>query len=275
MKKIVIITGCDSGIGKELCQIFSENGFLVLISYLETNPFSDNQNIKACKMDLRKEEDIGSFFNFCKKYIDEGHEIKYLINNAGVALGGPAENVPIKIYREIFEVNYFGLISLTQKLIPSLIKSKGRIVVMGSMAGKIAIPFLSPYVSTKFALEGFCDSLRREMTPFGVKTILIEPAAVATPIWDKAKKQDSSFLDEKYKKSIKEFTEKFIEAGNSGMNTKKATRQIYKFITKKSPRARYIIAENRFLTFLQTLVPNKLLDLVFLKMFKMDYGSKS
>ena len=274
MKKLAIITGCDTGIGNELCRIFSENGYLALISYLEENPFPDDPSIKACKLDLRIEEDIDSFFKFVQQYVDQGHKIEYLVNNAGVALGGPIENVPMKIFREIFEVNYFGLISLTQRLIPALIKSRGRIIVIGSMAGKIALPFLSPYVSTKFALEGFCDSLRREMTPFGVKVVLIEPAAIATPIWNKAKKQDSSFIDEKYLKSTDAFTKNFIEAGNRGMDTKKAVKQIYKFITGRKPKARYIVSKNRFSSFLQTLAPNKLLDIVFLKVFKMDYGDR-
>jgi len=91
-----------------------------LISYLEENPFPDAPNIKAQKLDLRKEENIESFFQFVQKYANEGYKIEYLINNAGVALGGPIENIPIKIFREIFEVNYFGLVFLTQKLIPHL-----------------------------------------------------------------------------------------------------------------------------------------------------------
>ncbi len=274
MKKLAIITGGSSGIGKGLCRIFSKNGYLTIITYLKHNPLSDDPNVISYKLDLRKEQDIESFSHFVRKYIDQGHEIGYLINNAGVALGGPIENVPMKLFREIFEVNYFGLVSLTKKLIPEIIKNKGRIVVIGSIAGHIALPFLSPYVSTKFALEGFCDSLRRELIPFGVKTILIEPAAVATPIWNKAKKQDSSFVDKKYCKSVRAFTKNFIEAGNKGMDTDKASMQIYKFITKKKPKARYIVAKNRLFSFLQTLVPDKLFDWIFLKVFKMDYGDQ-
>ena len=140
------------------------------------------------------------------------------------------------------------------------------------MAGRIALPFLSPYVSTKFALEGFSDSLRRELLPFGIKTVLIEPGGIATPIWNKSKKQDTSFVDNKYKKSLNVFKEIFIESGNSGMDVDKATEYILKIINKKNPKDRYIVAENRFTTFLPLLIPRKIIDKLLLKNFKMDYG---
>ncbi len=272
-KKLAIITGCDSGIGFGLCKLMALNGFSVAASYLEHDPFPSKKNIFSCKMDIRKEKEIDNFTVFVKEYCNNGYSLDCLINNAGVALGGPIENLPMKIFRENFEVNFFGLVSLTKKLIPLLIQSSGRILIIGSMAGRIALPFLSPYVSTKFALEGFSDSLRRELLPFGIKTVLIEPGGIATPIWNKSKKQDKSFVDKKYEKSLNIFIEKFIESGNSGMDVEKAAKHILKIINKKNPKGRYIVAENRFTTFLPLLIPRRILDKLFLKNFKMDYGN--
>lgn len=268
-KKVAIITGIDSGIGKSLCSLLINKGNTVIASYLEENPFKDNERVLAKKMDLRIEKEIESFAGYVKELFNKGYKVNLLINNAGIALGGPIENTPLKIFREVFEVNFFGLVSLTQKLIPLLINTKGMIINVGSMAGVIAMPFLSPYVSTKFALEGFTDSLRRELSPFGIKVVLLEVGGVNTPIWEKAKKQDISFVEEKYMKSLELFGKNFIDTAKDAMSPDKAALQIYSIINRKNPKTRYIIAENRFFTFLTILLPRKFIDKFVRKLFSM------
>ncbi len=270
--KLAAITGCDSGIGKALAGVFANAGYTVIASYLEQNPFAGESNIITQRLDLRDEASINSFATLANRYCSEGHRLEYFINNAGVALGGPFENLPTGIYRDVMEINFFGMVILTQKVVHCLIKSRGRLVVNGSLAGRIALPFLSPYTASKFALEGWCDSVRRELNPFGIRTILLEPAGVATPIWNRALNQDSSFADAQYSASLRAFREKFIAGGTRGMNTDRAARQIYRFITRKNPRERYIIAGNRLLSRLETLVPNRLLDRLVISMFAMHYG---
>ncbi len=270
-KGVVVITGTESGIGKSLCKLFAEENYIVIASYLETNSFEDNEKVFAKKMDLRIESEIKSFADFVKELFEKGYRIDLLINNAGIALGGPIENLPMKIFREVFEVNFFGLVGLTQKLIPLLLETKGMIVNVGSMAGIIAMPFLAPYVSTKFALEGFTDSLRRELSPFGVKVVLLEVGGVNTPIWEKARKQDISFVEEKYMKSLEEFGKNFIDTAKDAMSPDKAALQIYSVVKKKNPKTRYIIAENRFMTFLTTLLPKKFIDWFVRRLFSMYY----
>jgi short-subunit dehydrogenase len=269
---IIIITGCDSGIGKNLAKILSSYNYKIIITYLEKNPFIKNKNILAYKVDLKNENNILTFVKEINSLYKQGFNLYYLINNAGIALGGPFENIPLKIVRDVFEVNFFGLISLTQKLIPLLINNKGRIIITGSMAGRIALPFLSPYNSTKFALEGFSDSLRRELNPFGVKTTLLDIGGVNTPIWKKAKKQDISFVEKKYLISLKEFEKNFIDSAQKAMDPEKAAKQIIKILFKKNPKPRYIIADNKFTTYLPTLIPTRLFDKIVSKLFKMDYG---
>ncbi len=272
--KLAAITGCDSGIGKSLAAIFAGAGYTVIASYLEQNPFHGRDGIMAHRLDLRDESSIISFATLVNRYCSEGHRLAFFINNAGVAQGGPFENLPLETYRAVMEINFLGLVALTQKILPCLIRSRGRLVVNGSLAGRIALPFLSPYTASKFALEGWCDSVRRELNPLGVKTILLEPAGIATPIWNKALNQDSSFADLKYRESLRSFREKFIAGGTRGMETEKAAAQIYRFITKARPRGRYIIARGRLLSWLETLVPDQLLDALVVKMFAMRYGEK-
>lgn len=111
------------------------------------------------------------------------------------------------------------------------------------------------------------------MNPFGIKTILIEPAAVATPIWNKAKRQDISFADKKYMKSLYLFRDNFIEDGNNGLSADVAAAKITDIFSKKCPHSRYIIAKNSFVSQLILLLPSWLVDFAVTKMFQMDYGS--
>lgn len=270
-KKLAVITGCDSGIGKSLCAMFEKNDYNVVISYLEKNPYPSVPNIFPHKMDLRNAHDIESFFSFVNGYCKQGYRLVCFINNAGVAMGGPIENIPLQVFREVFEINFFGLVSLTQKIIPNLIQSKGRLIIIGSMAGRVAPPFLSPYVCTKFALEGFSDSLRRELIPFGIKTILLEPGVVATSIWNKPKELNNSLIDKKYLKSLEFFKDKLVSAGKSGMTTSKATEKIFKIIKKKNPKPRYFIVKNRLRTYIQLFLPQKYLDKLIIRNYKVDY----
>lgn len=275
VKKLVAITGCDTGIGHSLAKRFLSEGYTVLISYLEFNPFKGEKGILAKRMDIRNEKEIAAFARFIGSAVKKGYHLEMLINNAGVALGGPIENTPIRLFRENMEVNYIGLVSLTQKIIPLLAASRGRIIIIGSMAGRIALPFLSPYVSTKFALEGFADALRREMRPLGVKVVLMEPTAVATPIWTKALAQDMSFVERKYLSSVNAFKDEFIRPAMKSMHPDHAARQIYAGATARNPRTRYMITDKRVTNTLIRMVPLKVLDWYANKWFRMDYGKKN
>ncbi len=273
-KNLAVITGCDSGIGKSLAEVFLQNGYSVLISYLQDNPFPPGRQLYTEQLDITDENSIIKFHKTLLGVLKKGLKLTYLINNAGIAMGGPVENLPVKIFRQVFEVNFFGLISLTQKEIPRLIKDRGRIIIVGSMAGKIAMPFLSPYSASKFALEGLSDSLRRELLPFGVKVVLLEPGGIATPIWSKAKKQDTSFIGERYLHSMKIFEEKFIDPNLKAMPPNKAAVKIFRIIGKKHLKSRYLIAENKVAAYLPLLIPVKLFDSLVLKLFDMNYGKK-
>ena len=270
---LIVVTGCDSGIGRNLAEVLIERGYMVAISYLQESPFPEMPNVYARKMDIRIPAEVEEFCSFIKDLCQNGLTLRALVSNAGVAMGGPVENLPMSIYRESFEINFFGAVRIIQALIPDLIGSQGTIIVNGSNAGRIALPFLSPYVSTKYALEGFCDSLRRELNPLGVKTVLLEPASVATPIWNKAKQQDISFIDKKYLNSYINGREKFVAGGNQGMDSKAAALMIADIISLKKPKARYIISKNKLISVILQSLPSWMVDKAVPKIYKMDYGS--
>lgn len=274
-KDITVITGCDSGIGKACAEIILGRGEDVVISYIEKNPFKNEPRCFAFKADMRKESDIEKFERSIKKLCISGFSLNTLFCNAGVALGGPVENTPLEVYRHVFEINYFSYVSLIQKLIPLLRESRGMIMIHGSLAGRIALPFLAPYTSSKFALEAFADALRRELNPFGIKTVLLETAAVATPIWTKARNVDNSFVDKIYMDSLNAFMENFVDSGSRGMAVDKAAEKIVKIMDMEKPRTRYIISGTPFNSFLQTVLPDRVVDRMVKKFFRMNYGDKT
>jgi len=108
--------------------------------------------------------------------------VRALVNNAGIGVNAPVEVFAIDEWRRLFEVNFFGHISVTQMLLPALIRSQGRVINISSVGGRIAMATYGPYAGTKFALEAVSDSLRREIAPFGVQVVVVEPGAVRTNI---------------------------------------------------------------------------------------------
>ena len=114
-----------------------------------------------------------------------GGRLYGLVNNAGVAVPGPVEGVPLEKLREQLEVNVIGQVAVTQAFLPMVRAAKGRVVFISSIGGRISVPFNSPYGASKHAIEAIGDALRQEVAPFGVEVSIIEPGAVATPIWEK------------------------------------------------------------------------------------------
>lgn len=281
--RLIAITGIDTGIGKGLCEICVANGYDVAASFLETNPFEDTPGVFGYRMDIRNENEIAGFADFVRNLcgaedgegVTKRRQLHAIVNNAGVALGGPVEDTPLSVYRNVFEINYFGLVSFTQKMLPDLIRDRGRLFVVGSMAGKIALPFLSPYASSKFALEGFCDSLRREVAQFGVSVTLFEPGGIATPIWSKAKEQDRSFVSPKYLESLALFEKNFIDSGLEGFSPERAARQMFRAIEKNRPPRRRIVDETPAIDRLMTMLPSGFIDAFTAKRFALTPKDRS
>lgn len=265
-KVLMVVTGCDSGIGLSLCRLLSTRGYAVAASFLHQEPAVEKKNTPffSHPLDLRNEESINNFAGFIKGLSGQGFQLGTLIQNAGMVLSAPVENMPLPMLREVFEVNYFGVYSLTQKLIPLLIRDLGRIFIVGSMAGRIALPYFSPYVSSKYAIEGFTDTLRREMMQFGVKVVLFEPAAVATPIWSSSwnsiQKNILSLVDRKYKDTFESGAEKFVSGGNRGLPSDEAAARIARVLGKNRPKSRYIISKNNLVEKLELMIPVKWMD---------------
>ena len=184
--KAVVITGASSGIGKACALRLAERGATVFAGVRNmsgSGAFPDH--VTPVLLDVTLPETIAS----ATKVIEESAGEKGLaglVNNAGVYCGGPLEFSDLDEVRRTFEVNLFGVVSMTQAFLPLLRASKGRIVNMSSISGLIALPFFGPYAASKYALEAVSDSWRVELRPWGIPVALIEPGVVDTPLVDKA-----------------------------------------------------------------------------------------
>jgi short-subunit dehydrogenase len=186
MKRTVVITGSTSGFGHSLVKEFLSHGDCVIATGRNlTSRFDIFEKERALYGDLliEKSLDVTSLDDCLafKHYLEEkSHGIDVLINNAGYGLFGALEDISIEQIRHQFEVNFFGLIILTQKLLPQVIQSKGKIFNLSSVFGFTGFPLSSIYCASKFAVEGFSESLDYEMRPHGVQVCLIAPGGYRT-----------------------------------------------------------------------------------------------
>ena len=190
MSNTVLITGASTGIGAACAIRLAAAGMHVYAGVREdaAGAALRAQNaalITPLHLDVTDAESIAAAVATLDAQLgDTG--LNGLINNAGIAIGGPLEVLPMNEIRRQFDVNVFGALAVTQAFLPQLRRARGRIVNMGSIAGRIALPFLGPYCMSKSALRAMTHALRLEVDAWGIDVALVEPGAIATPIWKKS-----------------------------------------------------------------------------------------
>ncbi|TFF96036.1 MAG: SDR family oxidoreductase [Promethearchaeota archaeon] len=269
VNKYILITGASTGIGRATAEFLAESGFNIYGGVRKDTDFQELaklKNIKPIKLDVTNKESIQKAFNYIKK---QNTGLDGLVNNAGIARAGPLMDLPIEDLKEQFEVNLFGIHRITKTFFPLLKKNKGRIIMISSDSGFFATPFFGPYCSSKFALEGYSDSLRRELLLCNMKLIIIEPGRVKTPIWDKGEdllKRESHSIFMKYAKKIGKDA---IKKGKTkGISPREVAKIVYKALTQKNPKLRYLIAPSTFKYRLIKLLPEKWVDKMVNKEYK-------
>ena len=188
--RFVLITGASTGIGAA-CAIGCAARGMTVFAGVRNLAAGDALQAKAGKaiipvqLDVTDGESITKAADLVARHVGEAG-LSGLVNNAGIAIGSPLELIPLQQLRRQLEVNVVGQIAVTQAVLPLLRRAHGRIVNMGSIAGRGTIPMMGPYSASKHALEALTDALRLELYPWGIEVSIIEPGAVATPIWDKS-----------------------------------------------------------------------------------------
>jgi len=189
-RRSVLITGTSTGIGEACALMLAEKGFHVFAGVRKTQDGEAlckkaKGNLEYIILEITDARCISSAVESVAKTVGNDG-LDGLVNNAGIVVGGPLEFIPIEALRKQFDVNVIGQIAVTQAFLPLLRIAHGRIVNMGSIGGRVATPFQSPYNASKSAMESFTDSLRIELHPWGIHVCIIEPGNIATPIWKKS-----------------------------------------------------------------------------------------
>ncbi|MED1024114.1 oxidoreductase [Bacillus mycoides] len=277
-KKIAIITGASSGFGLLTTLELAKKDYFVIATMRNLEKQIDlisqatkldlQQNIKVQQLDVT---DQGSIHNF-QLFLNEINRIDILINNAGYANGGFIEEIPVEDYRKQFETNLFGAISITQLVLPYMRKQKsGKIINISSISGKVGFPGLSPYVSSKYALEGWSESLRLEVKPFGIDVALLEPGSYNTNIWEVGKQlaENQSDTTSPYKEYMDKI-QKHINNGNDTLgNPMDVANKIVEIAEARRTTLRYPIGKGlKFMIFAKKVLPWRLWEFLVLRSFK-------
>ncbi|WP_226682330.1 SDR family oxidoreductase [Sutcliffiella horikoshii] len=207
-KKTVIITGASGGFGRTFTKVFLEGGYHVVATIRDETKKSvvlegltpkDAGNLTFALLDVTDEESVNNFGSIVQGL----DRVDVLINNAGFAVAGFAEELSMEEYQFQLETNLLGVMRVSNQVLPKMRKQgNGRIINISSISGLIGFPGLSPYVSSKYALEGYSESLRLEVKKFGIDVVLVEPGSFQTNIWSsgthmssKAGNADSPYLE--------------------------------------------------------------------------------
>ena len=184
-----VVTGSSSGIGEACTVKLARAGHRVLAGIRRESDgerlVAQAESIIPVPLDITDQSQIDDLV-VCLGDLGET-SIAGLVNNAGVARGGPLEFLPIDDWRDQFEVNLFGQIAVTKALLPLLRHRRGRVVFIGSISGRVSTPLLGPYGASKHAIEAVAESFREEVRPWGIAVSVVEPGAVRTPIWSKGR----------------------------------------------------------------------------------------
>ncbi|KEK23141.1 oxidoreductase [Bacillus gaemokensis] len=277
-RKIAIITGASSGFGLLTTLELAKKDYFVIATMRNLDKQAElssqatalhlQQNIRIHQLDVTNQESIQAFQLFLK----ELKRIDLLVNNAGYANGGFVEEIPSEEYRKQFETNVFGAISITQTVLPYMRTQKsGKIINVSSISGQVGFPGLSPYVSSKYALEGWSESLRLEVKPFGIDVSLVEPGSYNTNIWEVGKT-----LAENYSETAspyKEYMDKIQNHINSGSdsfgNPIDVAQKIVAIAETTNTTLRYPIGKGvKLMIVAKKILPWRLWEFLVLRSFK-------
>ncbi|HEY3051271.1 MAG TPA: SDR family oxidoreductase [Gaiellaceae bacterium] len=261
MTRTALVTGASSGIGQACAVQLVSSGWRVLAGVRRAGEAPDGT--EEVLLDVTAADQI-------RAAADLVDQLDGLVNNAGIAISAPVEFVPPEELRHQLEVNLVGQVAVTQAFLPALRRAKGRIVFMGSIAGRSALPFLSPYAASKHALEAVADSLRLELRPFGIHVSIVEPGSIKTAIWVRSAQRADELiaasdgeLGDLYGERIAAFRQIALERGAAGAPAEKVAKVVLEALTAERPHTRYLIGRDARLRAGFERLPDRLRDRIY------------
>lgn len=279
IQEIAIVTGASTGIGAATARELARQGFHVLAGVRRD---VDAEAIRATGiepliLDITNPEHIQALATRVQGDA-QGRAVRALVNNAAIQANVPIEAFALDQWRAMFEVNLFGQVAVTQTLLPALIASRGRIINISSVGGKVAMAAYGPYAASKFALEAVSDSLRRELSPHGVHVIVVEPGAVRTAMLGRAIATAGELVSamtpeqrQRYGALVHAVNEQAISSTKSGVPAQAAATVIAKAIAARKPRTRYTVGREAALLTMVRFLPDRVLDRVLAAALRPHY----
>jgi NAD(P)-dependent dehydrogenase (short-subunit alcohol dehydrogenase family) len=257
--RTVLVTGASTGIGEACARRFVELGCRVLAGVRK--PGDAPEGTEEVLLDVTDASAIAA----AAAGVDR---VDGLVNNAGIVVASPLEFLPLEELRHQLEVNVVGQLAVTQAFLPALRAAKGRVVIVGSIAGRSALPFLGAYAMSKHALEAMADALRLELTPDGIHVAIVEPGTIATPIWTKPRPLLETLpaeATERYGRRMAAFQAVAAKRAAKAAPAETVVRAVEHALTAQSPKARYLVGRDAKLRAGIEQLPVKLRDRIIAK----------
>jgi len=267
MSKVVLITGGSSGIGKSIGEFLNKRGFIVYGTSRQPEKYRDSK-FPILALDVK---DVGSIKHLTKTIIEKEGRIDVLINNAGVGITGPIEEIPEVEIKANFETNFFGPINLIKSVLPQMREQKsGLIINITSIAGYMGLPYRGVYSASKAALEIITESFRMELKDFNIQMTNVAPGDFATNI--AAGRFHAPLLKESpYNKPYGSTLELMNSHVDSGSNTEMMAEAVFKIINSENPKVRYKVGAfmQKFSIVLKRILPGKMYEKLLLNHYKL------
>ncbi len=260
----VLVTGVSTGIGKATAQRLLENGFEVLgtVRRREDGDWLRESGGQLLVVDLCDDDAVAAAGERAEELLGSTTLVG-LVNNAGILGAGPIESLGAEDFRRVMEVNLFAVAALCRVFLPRIRRAKGRVVNISSVSGLFAAPFLAPYAASKFALEAFSDSLRRELRPFGCDVTLIEPGPIKTPIWRKAHVASGErFEGSVYQQALERFAARARTSEARGLPASRVAEAVLRALSARRAPIRILAARRAFVYRIARGLPTRVVDAI-------------
>jgi len=265
----VLVTGASTGIGEASARHLSGLGFDVVAGVRSEAAAARvrEAGLEPVQLDVTDAASVAAAASFVEARVGS-LGLDGLVNNAGVAVSGPVELTPVEEWRRQLEVNLIGQVAVTQALLPALLRRGGRVVMMSSIGGRVAAPLFGPYSASKFGLEAVSDALRREVAELGVRVVVVEPGAIATPIWDKGIAVGDEIVAHgdptartRYERLIAKIRAAAEANARDGLPPSAVAEVIGEAMTAEKPRIRYLVGrEAKVRAGLARVLPDRAFD---------------
>lgn len=280
----VFVTGSSTGIGRATALRLDREGWQVFAGVRrkedgESLRREASERLVPVILDITDPAQTVAAASTIEQTVGE-NGLDGLVNNAGVAILGPLETIPLEDFRRQIEINLTAQVAVTQALLPAIRRGRGRIVFVSSIGGRMALPFGGPYHAAKFGLEAVADCLRQELRPWQIAVSIIEPGSIDTPIWERGERiadevaeRSPSAQQELYGEAIERFRRAVRRTAERGIAPDKVAGAIVHALSARRPRTRYLVgADARGQALARRLLPDRVLDRVVARVMRLQSG---